>query len=271
MRASAVLVWALPLADVRWDASLDHIAAVMAGSCGAIFFPFEVLFAGPQGHPGQDVLKTPIQRLVIHGAAHLPGNAPAVWNIVPDAHGIVVVIESIRYCIQKDFGLFSSDPIQLLKARVEHQPAMRGQPERRAILAFDSAGLLLALVPLGLQLVNAFIQDFEKIRVVDLGSLPVCADSIGDVVVVRVQSHDLVRAQGFASVQHPFNREDHREELAFLHDTALANMLMVDPGRQSLFGAFIYNALGIPIAIGILYPFNRGLLLVISRALVPGA
>jgi len=58
--------------------------------------------------------------LVVHGAAHLAGDAPAVRDIIPDANGIVVVIEAIGYCIQKDFGLFSSDPIQLLQAPVEH-------------------------------------------------------------------------------------------------------------------------------------------------------
>jgi hypothetical protein len=41
------------------------------------------------------VLKAPVQGLVIQGTAHLSGDAPAVWDIIPDADGIVVVIESI--------------------------------------------------------------------------------------------------------------------------------------------------------------------------------
>ena len=130
------------------------------------------------------MLQASIQGLVIHGAAHLPGYAPAVWNIVPDAYGIVVVIEPIGYCIQKDFGLFSSDPIQLLEARVEHQPAMRGQPERRAILAREQTGLLLTRVTLGLELVDARVQALEKIGIVDLDGFAIAAHCIGEVLVV---------------------------------------------------------------------------------------
>src|SRR5437588_5935855 len=96
-----------------------------------------------------------------------------MWDIVPDADRIVIVIESIGYRVEELLGLFSPYPVQVLEARVEHHPAMRRQPELGTIWARDSARLLLACVPLGLELIDALVQDFQKVGIVDLGGFPI--------------------------------------------------------------------------------------------------
>src|SRR5215469_8535059 len=105
------------------------------------------------------MLKATVQRLVVHSAAHLLGEAAAVGDIIPHPHGIVIVIESIGHCIHILLGLFSPYPIQFTEARVEHQPAMAWQPELGAVLACDEPRPLLALVSLRLELIDAFIED----------------------------------------------------------------------------------------------------------------
>jgi len=72
------------------------------------------------------VLETPIQGLVVHGAAHLSGKAAAVWDIVPDADHIVVVIESIGHRVQELLGLFSPNPVQVLQARIDGSTTRTG-------------------------------------------------------------------------------------------------------------------------------------------------
>ena len=75
------------------------------------------------------MLETSIQGLVVHGTAHLSGETAAVWDIVPDADRIIVVVEAIGNCIQVDFGLLSSLSVYVLQPRVQIAPAPGGQPE----------------------------------------------------------------------------------------------------------------------------------------------
>jgi hypothetical protein len=107
MVADAVWIGAVPFADLDRNASLHHKATVVTGAGRAAFFPFHIPLARSQCHPGQHLLKARIQGSVIHGAAHLCRDAPAVRDIVPDAGGIVVVIEPIGHGIQILLGLFS--------------------------------------------------------------------------------------------------------------------------------------------------------------------
>jgi len=75
---------------------------------------------------------------------------------------------------------------------------MARQPELGAIWARDSAGFLLALVPLGFELIDALVQDFQKVGIVDLGGFPIAADRIRTILVIGVQGDNVVGAQRFA-------------------------------------------------------------------------
>jgi hypothetical protein len=108
------------------------------------------------------VLKASIQGLVIHGAAHFARDAPSVWDIVPDADGIVVVIESIGHRAEKLLSLFSPFPIHVLQACIEHQPPLGGQPEGGAIRAGDLLRFLLTAISFGFELINPLVKRFNE-------------------------------------------------------------------------------------------------------------
>ncbi len=94
-------------------------------------------------------------------------------HIVPDAYRVVVVIESIGHRVQKLLGLFSPFPQHVLQPAIQHQPASRGQPELRAIFTRDEACLLLTVIALGFEPINAFVEALEKVRILNLGRLAI--------------------------------------------------------------------------------------------------
>ncbi len=145
----------------------------MTGACGATFFPLKIRFARSERHPGQYMLETPVQGLVIHGAAHLAGDAAPVGHIVPDAYCVLVSVKSVGHRVQKLLRLFSPFAVHVLQPGIEHQPASRGQPEVGAVKTANQAGFPLAAISLGLQLVNTLVKGLEEIEILDLGCLAV--------------------------------------------------------------------------------------------------
>jgi len=83
------------------------------------------------------------------------------------------VIEVIGQRVHKLLRLFSPFAVHVLQPGIEHQPASRGQQEVGAVLTADQAGLPLAAIPLGLQLVNTLVKGLKEIGILDLGCLAV--------------------------------------------------------------------------------------------------
>ena len=178
------------------------------------------------------MLQAPVQGLVIHGAAHFSRNAPAVWDVVPNADRIVVVIEPIGYGVEELLRLFSPFPIHLLESCIEHQSATRRQPELGAIGASDELGPLFALVALRFELIDAFVECLEEVGILDLGGFAIGAYRIGEVFVIGVQGHHFVGGKRFPIGQKPFDAEDHEVSMAFFDDARLPNRLMIHPRWQ---------------------------------------
>ncbi len=173
------------------------------------------------------MLKASIQRLVVHAAAHFARDAAPVWDIIPDAHGIVVMIESVGHRVEKLLGLFSPFPIHLLQPRVYIQPAIARQPERGTIRAGDVFRFLLAPIAFSFQLINALVQGFQEKGIVDFRRFAIGVDRIHEILVIGIESHDLL--ERLAIWQCPLDGENDRVELAFFDNPALANVLVIDP------------------------------------------